>query len=121
MRTDMKRTEEEKTYYSVKEVCERYAITRKTLFYYDRNGLLEPSARTGPQLHKLYDADACIRLEEILKYRHAGLQISEIRELLEEHAERKKILQNALNRIIGEKQQKTEQIRILQEMIRDLS
>ena len=29
--------------YTVKEICEKYGITRKTLFYYDKVGLINPS------------------------------------------------------------------------------
>ena len=50
--------------YSVKEICEKYGITRKTLFYYDRIGLLKPAKRLGRQSFKYYDVAALKRLEK---------------------------------------------------------
>ena len=45
----------DETLYSVGEICRITGITRKTLFYYDRIGLLVPYKRTEPQQFKLYD------------------------------------------------------------------
>ncbi len=68
---------------SVKDVCDRYGITRKTLFYYDRSGLLKPAIRQGSKQYKYYDEAALSRLESILEYRNAGLSIEEIREVID--------------------------------------
>ena len=73
----------ERILYSVKEVCDRYGITRKKLFYYDRSGLLKPSQRQGKQQFKYYDEKALSRLDSILKYRNAGLSIDDIRKVID--------------------------------------
>ena len=65
--------------YTVSEVCSLLDITRKTLFYYDRIGLAAPTARLGPQAHKVYDSAALEVLRRIAEYRDAGLTIEEIR------------------------------------------
>jgi DNA-binding transcriptional MerR regulator len=61
---------------SVKEICRVTGVTRKTLFYYDRIGLLEPSRRSGKQNFKEYDEQAVNRLLEIRLYREMGLSMN---------------------------------------------
>jgi DNA-binding transcriptional MerR regulator len=68
---------------SVKEICRVTGVTRKTLFYYDRIGLLEPSRRSGKQNFKEYDEQAVNRLLEIRLYREMGLSIPVIQDILE--------------------------------------
>jgi len=68
---------------SVKEICMVTGVTRKTLFYYDRIGLLEPSRRSGKQNFKEYDEQAVNRLLEIRLYREMGLSIPMIQDILE--------------------------------------
>ncbi|MBQ9327939.1 MAG: MerR family transcriptional regulator [Solobacterium sp.] len=88
---------------SVSELCRRAGVTRKTLFYYDRIGLLKPVKRVGRQQAKQYDETSVIRLREIRRYRSAGLSLSEIRRLLdEESADRLMILNTALSRLYRE-------------------
>lgn len=90
--------------YTVSEVCSLLNITRKTLFYYDRIGLAAPTARLGPQSHKVYDSDALEKLKTIAAYREAGLAIEEIRILKEaEGAERKAVFAGAKERLNEEK------------------
>ena len=64
--------ESEKRYYSVADVCAMLGITRKTLFFYDREDLLKPRKRTGPQKAKLYLSEDIERLKTILEYKKAG-------------------------------------------------
>lgn len=86
--------------YTVSEICEQMGITRKTLFYYDRIHLLEPSERVTSQQVKRYDDEKIQRLQSILQYREAGLRISEIRALLDDqNAQRLSILQSAMKRL----------------------
>ena len=73
----------EERLYSVKEVCEEFDITRKTLFYYDKAGLLKPSKRMGKQRFKYYNDEAVSRLRLIINYRSAGLIIEEIRTIID--------------------------------------
>lgn len=96
------------------ELCQRYGITRKTLFYYDRKGLLKPVERIGSQGIKLYDEASVKRLETILEYRSAGLMIEEIQALLGEGCEdRLTVLNAALSRLKNERAEKDAQITAL--------
>lgn len=104
--------------FSVGEICEKTGITRKTLFYYDRIGLLCPTERTERQNFKLYDSQKLVRLEEIVSYRRAGLSIREIRELLDEgQVNRLEILEQAMERLLKEKEEKYQEIENLKSLI----
>ena len=116
MDKDMK----EKILYSVKEVCDRFGITRKTLFYYDKIGLLKPADRQGVQHFKFYDFEALSRLESILEYRGAGLSIDDIKKVIDFDDKEVilGILMDVRKRLISEARQKEEEIRKLEELIR---
>ncbi len=109
---------EENPIFSVGEICEKTGITRKTLFYYDRIGLLCPTERTERQNFKLYDSQKLVRLEEIISYRRAGLSIREIRELLDDgQVNRLEILEQAMERLLKEKKEKHQEIEKLKCLI----
>lgn len=109
----------EKDLYSVKDVCKKYKITRKTLFYYDRTGLLKPTERQGKQLFKYYDDESLERLESILMFRDVGLTISEVKEIIDEEDKNKilAVLKKAKERIGVDYQVKQEQLRRLNNLI----
>ncbi|MBQ6531506.1 MAG: MerR family transcriptional regulator [Solobacterium sp.] len=107
------------TIYTVSDICSLTGVTRKTLFYYDRIGLLKPAARTGPQNSKLYDPEGLLKLQRILRYREAGLQISEVRGLLRDDTDHQAILLAALARLRQEREQKEEQIVFLKGLLEE--
>ncbi|MBU1173866.1 MAG: MerR family DNA-binding transcriptional regulator [Alphaproteobacteria bacterium] len=59
---------------TVRQLARRFGLSRATLLYYDRIGLLHPTARS-PAGYRLYDADAEARLADIALYRNAGLSL----------------------------------------------
>ena len=107
------------TIYTVSDICSLTGVTRKTLFYYDRIGLLKPVARSGPQNSKLYDQEGLRKLQRILRYREAGLQISEVRGLLRDDTDHQTILLAALARLRQEREQKEEQIFLLMGLLEE--
>ena len=115
---------EEETLHTVGEVCRKYRITRKTLFYYDRVQLVLPSERSGSQNHKLYSKEDLMRLEKVLRYRNAGLTIEEIRnvQMKEDHSGNKEVidyLNEIKERLIQDKKDKEEQIREIDVLIQE--
>lgn len=66
---------------TVGEVAELAGVTVRSIQYYDQQGILSPSAK-GPQNQRLYTADDVRRLHEILCLKYAGLQLSQIRDLM---------------------------------------
>lgn len=109
----------EEKLYSVKEVCDRYKITRKTLFYYDRSGLLKPTRRQGKQQFKLYDDEAASRLRLVLNYRSAGLMIEEIKAIIDTDDKRMilSVLKDAKKRLTQEAFVKEQELKRLDLLI----
>ena len=104
--------------YTVGEVCEMFGITRKTLFYYDKIDLVEPAERVGVQNHKIYDQKGIERLQEVLRYREAGLTIEEIKKIINgDKADTIALLEGIKERLLNEQNSKTLQIENLERLI----
>jgi len=67
---------------TIGKLAERLGLSRTTLLYYERIGLLRSTTRSASG-YRLYGDDAVERLRLICTYRGAGLTLAEIRELLE--------------------------------------
>lgn len=72
---------QEKRYYRAKEFAEKAGVTVRTLHFYDRLGLLSPSARTGSG-YRLYGEADLERLEQILALRFVRFRLDHIKKLL---------------------------------------
>lgn len=106
--------------YKISEVCRMTGVTRKTLFYYDRTGLLKPAERTGVQNHKLYDDKQLERLKRIIQFREAGLKVEEIRILLDDaQCDPRKIYEQALKRLECQQEEKAKEISNLLKLLND--
>ena len=105
--------------YSVKDICKKYSITRKTLFYYDKTGLLKPAMRQGKQNIKFYDEAALKRLKSIIEYREAGLSIEDIRDVidLDNREEILNVLIRVRRRLVKEFDEKKEELKNLEKLI----
>lgn len=69
---------------TVNEVCLMMHVTRKTLYYYDKVGILKPTIRAGKQKAKLYDEKQLLKLQMILKYKKAGVSLESIKQMMNE-------------------------------------
>lgn len=67
-------------FYQTGEFARRAGVTVRTLRYYDRLGLLRPSART-PAGHRLYTDDDLVALQRVLALRFLGISLDEVRGL----------------------------------------
>src|SRR5436190_19570977 len=67
--------------YSISRIARACGLSRSTLLYYDRLGLLEPSGRTGSG-YRYYTETDQKRLERIGYFHQAGLKLKEIRAVL---------------------------------------
>jgi DNA-binding transcriptional MerR regulator len=65
-----------------KEFAEKCGVTVRTLHFYDRLGLLVPTARTESG-YRLYGESDLERLEQILALRFVGLGLDQIKQLLD--------------------------------------
>ena len=67
--------------YSISTLARACGLSRSTLLYYDRLGLLNPSGRNGSG-YRYYTDREHRRLERIVHFREAGLSLKEIRAVL---------------------------------------
>ena len=84
--------------YRISELGSRFKLSRSTLLYYDRIGLLCPSGRTASD-YRQYTADDLARLERICFFRDAGLALSEIAQILDKAGNDGLILEKRLREI----------------------
>lgn len=68
--------------YTVKQLSELAGVSVRTLHYYDEIDLLRPS-KVGANGYRYYDEPALYRLQQILFYREIGLELMQIKEVLD--------------------------------------
>lgn len=68
---------------TIRQLAAEFGLTRSTLLYYDRIGLLRPDYRTSSG-YRLYNAADRARLAAICRYRMAGLPLARIATLLDD-------------------------------------
>jgi len=66
---------------TISQLARRFGVARSTLLYWDRIGLLPPSARSSAN-YRLYSSADLERTERIMLYRQIGLSLAEIRAVL---------------------------------------
>ncbi len=67
--------------YTISKLARSFGLSRSTLLYYDRIGLLPPSGRT-PSGYRVYTEEDVKRLERICGLRRASLSLQDIRNIL---------------------------------------
>ena len=67
---------------TIRQLGRVFGLSRATLLYYDRIGLLRPAARSDTG-YRLYDEESVNQLRLIRTYKDAGLTLKEIRVLLQ--------------------------------------
>jgi DNA-binding transcriptional MerR regulator len=80
---------------TVGRLARRFGLSRSTLLYYDRIGLLRPAARSGANYRRYDGADAA-RLEQICRYRTAGVPLADIARLLASRGDEAAVLERRL-------------------------
>ncbi len=85
---------------TISELAKQAGISRSTLLYYEREGLLPPAHRAANG-YRLYAERQAERLQQIVSYRRLGIPVAEIKVLLGHDAEssRQKILQQQFLRL----------------------
>ena len=68
---------------TVTQLARRCGISRATLLYYEREGLLVPASR-GANGYRWYGDREIERLEHIVAYRSYGIPVADIMEILEQ-------------------------------------
>jgi len=68
--------------YSIGQLASMAGVTRRTLHFYDRIGLL-PAGRDPNNGYRRYSGADALRLQQIMLYRELDVPVAEIRELLD--------------------------------------
>ena len=68
--------------YVIREIARKFGLSRATLLYYDRIGLLKPAALSESG-YRLYDEKCAARLRLICTYKNTGLSLREVKTLLD--------------------------------------
>ncbi len=71
---------------TISSLAKSAGLSRSTLLYYDRLGLLKPSGRSRSGYRQYSESDKK-RLEQISLYRQMGIPLREMKKLLEESSE----------------------------------
>lgn len=74
----------------IKEVSQIVGVSKRTLQYYDEEGLL--SVKRSKENYRLYDEAAMQQIWKILLYREMGFSLEEIRELLQKSEKGQEIM-----------------------------
>ncbi len=69
--------------YTVKQLADLAGVSRRTLHFYDEKGLLKPASR-GETGYRIYDDGSLFQLQQILFYREIGLDLQEIKKILDD-------------------------------------
>ena len=69
--------------HTIGQLMKQFQLSRSTLIYYDKIGLLQPSARSNAN-YRMYTEQDRQRMEQITLYKDAGLPLEEITCLLDE-------------------------------------
>ena len=101
---------------TISQLARKHGLSRSTLLYYDRIGLLKPDGRLGND-YRHYSPDSEKRLRQIRLYRQTGLPLADIRQILERP---KKDLAAALERQLHEVLAQMEALRSRQRVIVEL-
>ena len=72
----------EGTMYTISRLARQFDLSRSTLLYYDRIGLLRPSGRSRSNYRLYTESDRC-RLERIRTYRQTGMALQDIAAILD--------------------------------------
>jgi len=68
--------------YTIGKLVKKFNISRSTLLYYDKIGLLKPNGRSQSN-YRLYSENDVKRLSEIMSHREAGIPLSDMNRLFE--------------------------------------
>ncbi|WP_367359457.1 MerR family transcriptional regulator [Syntrophus sp. (in: bacteria)] len=104
--------------YLIRELAGIFGLSRSTLLYYDRVGLLSPSARSEKGYRLYSDADRD-RLSAICSFREAGLSLEDIRKIISSRkSDTTEILLRRLSALSGEIQEFQAKRRMLAGMLK---
>lgn len=104
---------------TIRQLAAEFGLTRSTLLYYDRIGLLRPDYRTAAG-YRLYNAADRARLAAICRYRAAGLTLEKIAAVLDASEKPKSAVNAALHARLTSLNREIAALRRQQQIVVDL-
>jgi MerR family transcriptional regulator, thiopeptide resistance regulator len=85
---------------TISKLAKRFKLSRTTLLYYEKEGLLKPASRSNNG-YRWYGDKEISRLESIINYRSFGISIEQIKVLLDktENSSHEQILRKQFNHL----------------------
>lgn len=102
--------------YTIGQLAQKYSLSRSTLIYYDKKGLLKPSGRSNAN-YRIYSDSDTEKLERIVQFRNAGMPLSAIAEIIEKGTDD---IESALERRLVSINHEIQELRGQQKVIIDI-
>ena len=103
--------------YTIGQLVKRFELSRSTWLYYDKIGLLHPSARSAAN-YRLYTNSDLQRMTQISLYKEAGLSLEVIAQILDEQGNQPTaILEQRLNQLNTEISQLRQQQQLIVKLL----
>jgi DNA-binding transcriptional MerR regulator len=102
--------------YTIGRLAKTVGLSRSTLLYYDRIGLLRSGDRTRGN-YRVYSADDVKRLRRIRDYRDMGLPLKQVRQLIDESNPGDSTAETLLERHLQSLEQEIESLREQQRQV----
>jgi len=102
--------------YTIGQIARRFGLSRSTLIYYDKKGLLRPSGRSEGN-YRAYSEQNVATLERILLFRNAGLPLSVIGDVLSQDED---VVDQALESRLSVINREIQALRVQQQVILSL-
>lgn len=104
--------------YSIGALAKQFGLSRSTLIYYDKIGLLSPSSRSSANYREYTQKDQS-RLAKVISYRDAGIPLHAILAILDDEgkASRTKVLESQLEQLNKEIAQLRKQQQVTIELL----
>ena len=107
--------------FTIGQVAKKYSLSRSTLIYYDKIGVLKPSGRSASN-YRLYSTGDLKKMERIQLFRSAGLSLVAIESLLDQESTGlNSTLENRLLTINGEIQRLRNQQSVILKILKNES
>lgn len=89
--------------YSINQLAKMAGVTTRTLRHYDQIGLLAP-ARVASSGYRIYTSEQADRLQQILFYRAAGMELAQIGRILDDAGfDAQQAMQQHLERLLAQR------------------
>jgi len=103
--------------FTVNQLGKKYGLSRSTLLYYDKVGLLKPSARSEAN-YRLYSQHDVKKMDTIVTYREAGLSLEAIAEIINtDETKSTKVLEQRLINLNSEMSQLRQQQQLIVKLL----